>query len=61
LKSKPTPLDVLDPMPFGIYAGQLVGTVIEEDADYMRRLTAVNENIDLNEAAQKYLEDNLRS
>ncbi|UOF77582.1 exodeoxyribonuclease X [Caudoviricetes sp.] len=43
-------------MPFGKYRGQIVGTVIEEDAEYVAWLLRETENFDLDEDALRYLE-----
>lgn len=54
---RPVPaLSVLDAMPFGKYRGQIVGTVIEEDAEYVAWLLRETENFDLDEDALRYLE-----
>ena len=58
---RPRILDVCDAMPFGIYKGMLVGSVIEENPDYMRRLIAVNKEIALNETANNYLKECLEN
>lgn len=49
-------LDVLDPMPIGKYKGSLVGTVIENDPDYVRWMIEKTD-WQLNEFAVRYLEE----
>lgn len=51
-------LSVLDTMPFGKYRGELIGTVIENDADYI--YWAINNTeLRLNEDATRYLMENM--
>ena len=47
---------ILDTMPFGKYKGELVGTVIEEDSNYI--FWAINNtSFRLDNDAQKYFEE----
>lgn len=47
---------ILDAMPFGKYKGELVGTVIEEDSNYI--FWAINNtSFRLDNDAQKYFEE----
>ena len=49
---------VLDPMPFGMYRGELIGTVIEDDAQYI--YWAINNTeFRLDADATRYLKENL--
>lgn len=49
--------DIIDRMPFGKYAGVMVGTVIEDDPSYIEWALA-NTEFRLSEAALEYLEKN---
>ena len=49
-------LSIYDPMPFGMYVGELIGTVIEADAAYMEWV-ANNTDLKLDEKALAYIKE----
>lgn len=51
---------ILDEMPFGKYRGDLVGTVIEEDASYISWMLN-NTDFRLDDAAYAYFKENVAS
>lgn len=51
------PLRILDPMPFGKYRGELIGSIIEDDAEYMT--WAINNTaLRIDTEALRYLKEN---
>lgn len=49
---------IFDKMPFGKRAGDIIGTVIEEDADYINWLVN-NTEFRLDEQGLEYLQENM--
>lgn len=49
---------ILDTMPFGKYKGELIGTVIEEDPDYIYYFIN-NTDFRLDATGEKYLRGNI--